>query len=338
MNEPPGSGTRAEASRLLAATRAVAIAGATAVGKSAVALCVAEALDAEILSVDSMQVYRGLDLGTAKPTPAEQARVPHHLLDVADLREPFDAARWRELALAVLRDLAERGRRAVLCGGTGLYFRVLEAGLGLTPPTNPTLRAELENTPLPDLLAELAARDPATFARVDQRNPRRVFRAVEILRLTGRPASEQRPDWSDADGGAAAFPLFALVRETADLHARIATRVDAMFAGGLVDETRRALALGLGENRIALQAIGYRQVAEHLAGERDLAATVALVKTRTRQFARRQMTWFRHQARARWLPIEAQEPPALTAARIMAALDHEKSADARKGQGNPVAC
>ena len=301
-------------------TEVICLAGPTASGKSAVALCLAEMLGGEIISVDSMQVYRGLDLGTAKPTPTERARVPHHLVDVVDVREPFDAARWCALASDAVRDLQQRGRRPILCGGTGLYFRAFREGLGEAPPADAALRAELEATPLPELLRELATRDPVTFARVDRQNPRRVIRALEVLRLTGRPFSEQRARWLVPPAAAAgATRMFALQRQPDDLHARIASRVERMFAAGLVEETRQLLAQGLGENRTALQALGYRQVVEHLRGARDLAETIALVQTRTRQFARRQMTWFRRQSPACWLAVSREEAPELTARRVLAA-------------------
>lgn len=294
------------------------LAGPTASGKSAVALHLAAVLGGEIVSVDSMQVYRGLDLGTAKPTPAERAQVPHHAVDVADVRESFDAARWCAVARAAVQDIQRRGRRPILCGGTGLYFRAFREGLGEAPPADAALRAELAALPLATLLAELAAGDPDTLARVDRQNPRRIVRAVEVLRLTGRPFSAQRAPWPVA--AASTGPLFALARTAEDLHARIEARVDEMFARGLVAETRRLLDHGLAENPTALQAIGYRQVVEHLRGERDLADTIALVKARTRQFARRQRTWFRHQAAVQWLEVSANEPPATTADRLLTAL------------------
>lgn len=291
----------------------VFLAGPTAVGKSAVALALAELLGGEIISVDSMQVYRGLDIGTAKPSPAERARVPHHLLDVVELTEAFDAAKFVRLATAAVKDIQGRGRVPVFCGGTGLYFKAWLHGLGAAPPADPQVRAELEAVPLPELLVELQRRDPVTFGRIDRRNPRRVIRALEVIRLTGQPFSAQRADWNPHPAPRATEPVFVLTREPTDLRARIEARVDAMFAAGLVEETRRLLAHGLERNPTARQAIGCRQVVEHLRGERGLAETVALVKTKTWQFARRQGTWFRRQLPVEWVPLAADTDPADTA-------------------------
>jgi len=280
------------------------LAGPTAVGKSEVALLLAEKLGGEIISVDSMQVYRGLDIGTAKPTAAERARVPHHLIDVAELSEPFDAARFCELAREAVQHIQARGHRPIFCGGTGLYFKAFLEGIGDAPPSDAALRAELEATPLPTLLDELAARDPATFTKIDRQNPRRVIRAVEVIRLTGKPFSAQRSAWNEADA-AGAGRLIVLSRPKPELDVRINARVDAMFTTGLVAETRSLLTKGLEQNPTALQAIGYRQVVEHLRDERPLPETIELVKLRTRQFAKRQLTWFRRQATATWVDFAA---------------------------------
>ena len=173
----------------------ILLTGPTAVGKSEIALRLAEKIGGEIISVDSMQVYRGLDIGTAKPGAAERARVPHHLLDVAELTEAFDAARFVRLARTAVAEIQGRGRVPVLCGGTGFYFRAFLEGLGDAPPADAALRAALAQTPLPDLLRELEECDPATFQKIDRQNPRRVIRAIEVIRLTGRPFSAQRAAW-----------------------------------------------------------------------------------------------------------------------------------------------
>ncbi len=297
------------------------LAGPTAIGKSEVALLLAECLQGEIVSVDSMQVYRGLDIGTAKPTEAERSRVPHHLLDIVELTESFDATKFVTLAHDAVRQIQARGRLPILCGGTGLYFKAFLEGLGEAPPADPALRLELEATPLPELLRELAERDPMTFDTIDRQNPRRVIRAVEVIRLTGKPFSRQRAAWAagaqipnTSDG-----PRFlALARPAADLRTRIDARVDQMFARGLVGETQQLLQRGLADNPTAMQAIGYRQVVDYLHGERSLPETVSLVKQRTRQFAKRQLTWFKHQLPVTWVPWPAHETAADMAARLAA--------------------
>lgn len=306
--------------------RTLLLAGPTASGKSAVALHLARRLDGELISVDSMQVYRGLDIGTAKPTPAERRQAPHHLIDVAGVDEPFDVARYRALALDAVNDILTRGGTPVLCGGTGMYFKVLLAGLDSLPSASPALRAEIEATPSESLIAELHRDDPEALAHLDLANPRRLQRAVELLRLTGKPWANRRVAWSPESPSSGAA-VWCLRREREDLTARIDQRVDAMFAAGLLAETEAALAAGLAENRTALQAIGYRQVVEHLRGERGLPETIALVKQRTRQFARRQMTWFRHQLPARWIDVPAGESAEATAEKILAASQAEPVAN-----------
>jgi tRNA dimethylallyltransferase len=300
------------------ATTPILLAGPTAVGKSAVALALAERLGGEIVSVDSMQVYRGLDIGTAKPTSAERRRVPHHLIDAVELNETFDAARFVAQAGEAVRTIQSRGKTPILCGGTGLYFKAWLEGLGEAPPSDAALRRELEAAPLPDLLRELEQRDPVTFARIDRQNPRRVVRAVEVIRLTGRPFSAQRAGWRSLPGQSSAeAPVYVLRRDPGDLAQHINQRVDRMFANGLVEETRRLLGQGLAENPTAMQAIGYRQLVAHLRGELSLAETRELVKRRTRQFARRQMTWFRHQLPCEWVDVEKEADPESVAATIL---------------------
>ena len=272
---------------------AIYLTGATTSGKSALALHLAKRLGGEIISVDSMQVYRGLDIGTAKPSAAEQAEVPHHLIDVAGLDEPFDAAQFVRLAKRAEAAIRSRDARPIFCGGTGLYFRALFDGLGESPPGDEPLRAELEAAPLDELLTELATKDPAAFESIDRQNRRRVVRAVEVIRLTGQPYSSQRTGWNAPSQ--APRNLFCITREADDLAGRIHSRVDSMFALGLVAETQGLAKRGLRENRTASQAIGYRQVLEHLDGGPALSETVELAKTRTRQFAKRQRTWFRNQ-------------------------------------------
>ncbi len=313
------------------------IAGPTAVGKSEIALLLAEKIGGEIISVDSMQVYRGLDIGTAKPSAAERQRVPHHLIDVVDLTAPFDAAKFVELAQKAVTEIQSRNHTPIFCGGTGLYFKAFLDGLGEAPPSDEKLRAELEAAPLADLLHELEQRDPATFAQIDRQNPRRVIRAVEVIRLTGKPFSEQRARWGEApDEPPSATPgsrgrsphqpqFIGLSRAAEDLHARINTRVDKMFAAGLVEETRHLLNHGLEQNKTALQAIGYRQVVEHLRSERPLKETIELVKSKTRQYAKRQMTWFRKHANAEWIELAASNPPEKVLERLQTVYENSRT-------------
>jgi tRNA dimethylallyltransferase len=286
----------------------VFIAGPTASGKSAVALEVGQRLRGEIISVDSMQVYRGLDLGTAKPTVEERVRVPHHLIDILGLTESFNAASFVEQAEEAIKKI----KTPVFCGGTGLYFSAWLEGLGDAPQANATLRTELAEMNLKTLVAELLERDPATHATIDRQNHRRVTRAVEVIRLTGKPFSEQRAKWT----GQVPPNFFLLERDREDLRQRIDTRVDAMFAAGLVEETC-SLRSTLEGNPVAQQALGYRQVIGHLNGEQGLPETLALVKSRTWQFARRQMTWFRKLHGTHTLTVPANEPAADTAQRLI---------------------
>jgi len=281
------------------------IAGATASGKSAAALSLAERIGGEIISVDSMQVYRGLDIGTAKPSIADRARVQHHLIDEVDITESFDVARFLRLARAAEADIRMRGNVPIYCGGTGLYFNALIFGIGNGPAASDELRRELESTSPELLLSELEKSDPETFMKIDRSNLRRLVRAVEVSRSTGRPYSAQRARWKKVVEGS----FFGLLRERDDLNERINSRVDAMFAAGLVTETKALLDRGLAQNRTAMQAIGYRQVVEHLRGERNLDATIELVKQKTRQYAKRQGTWFRNQLELEWIQVVGQATP-----------------------------
>lgn len=288
-------------------TRHLALVGPTASGKSALALAIARAAgDAEIVSLDSMQVYRGLDIGTAKPTRAERAEIPHHLVDVADPDEEWSVARTQAGARAAIADIEARSRRAVLVGGTGLYVQAVVDAFEL-PGEDLGLRAELEAaTSEPGgLLAawrELQSADPDAAARIDEHNQRRIVRALEVIRITGRPFSSFGPGVFGTDD--TAFPvLLAGVWTTRDqLAARIAARVGAMRAAGLVDEVR-AVAGRLG--RSAAQAIGYKELLVALAvadpAAADLDAAFALMTRRTRSFARRQRMWFRRDPRITWI-------------------------------------
>lgn len=266
------------------------LAGPTASGKTDVALAVAEACDGEIIGADAFQVYRGLDLLSAKPSPEVLARVPHHLVGTVPLGEPFNVARYLETALAAIADVRSRGRLPVIVGGTGLYLRALTRGLADIPPGDPALRAELEATPLPELLARLEALDPAAASAIDVQNPRRVVRAVEVCLLTGKPFSSFRQEWQTAPP----FHGVLLERTRDDLYDRIDRRTVAMFAAGVVEEVRAALASG-GVGATAEQIIGWREIVALLRRELPEADCIAAIQQTTRRYAKRQSTWFRRE-------------------------------------------
>jgi len=277
----------------------LAIVGPTASGKSALALEVARRLaDVELVSVDSMQVYRGLDIGTAKPSPAEQAEVPHHLVDVAEPTEEWSVARFQHEARAAVADIEARGKRALLVGGTGLYVQAVIDPLTF-PPEDRAVREQILARG-GDLHAELKERDPEAAAIIEPGNTRRLARALEVIEVTGRPFSSFGTGLQTF--GPTVFPvhLAGVWLPRAVLHRRIAARVRAMLDAGLVDEVRALRDRGA-LSRTAAQAIGYREVLAHLDGNGlALDAVLDAIVVRTRQFARRQRMWFRRDPRIRW--------------------------------------
>ncbi|HEX3149867.1 MAG TPA: tRNA (adenosine(37)-N6)-dimethylallyltransferase MiaA [Gemmataceae bacterium] len=278
---------------------ALVLTGPTASGKSALALELAERMNGEIIAADSMTVYRQMDIGTAKPSAADRARVPHHLIDVLDPWESASVAWWLERSEAVVADIERRGKTALFVGGTPFYLKALLCGLFPSPPADRELRHRLEgeattlgNQALHDRLASV---DPPTAHRLHPNDVRRVVRALEVWHLTGKPISAwQQQEWWDSDN-----PRFrpgsCLVVDVPreELYARIDRRVEAMFAAGWIDEVRRLRALPRPLSREASQALGYREIGDYLDGNRTLEATIAEVQLRTRQFAKRQLTWFR---------------------------------------------
>lgn len=282
----------------------ILIAGPTGVGKSALALELALGIRGEIVNADSMQVYRLMDIGTAKPSAAERALVRHHMLDVADPDEPFDAARYQRLADRVIRDLGERRVLPVVVGGTGLYLKSLVHGLCRAHPGNETIRRELlqelEHRGLPQLYQELALHDPRAAARIHPHDRQRILRAVEVYRLTGQPLS----DWQQQHGFGPkryqAVKIF-LYREREELYRRIDQRAQAMLAAGLVEEVAGLLARGYGPGLKAMQALGYRQVTAHLRGLHSLEEALRQMQRATRHYAKRQLTWFRADPDYHWV-------------------------------------
>ena len=277
-------------------------------GKTEIALALAEQLGAEIVSADSMQVYRGLPILTNQPTPRQLARVRHHLVAVIDPRQECSAAKYATLATAAIDDILARGRQVVLEGGSGLYLRAGLGGLAFGAPASAARRAELEalaETRLDDLLERLRQADPGTYETIDRDNPRRVVRALETIEAQGRPLAAGRHDrlWG-AQGAAHPFRLFALDVDRTRLRERVDARVDEMVERGLVDEVA---ALPQPLSRTVRQAIGVREVQACLAGELSLEDAVTRMKARTRGYVRRQLTWMR-KLDADIIPASARPP------------------------------
>ncbi|MFG0334040.1 MAG: tRNA (adenosine(37)-N6)-dimethylallyltransferase MiaA [Maioricimonas sp. JB049] len=273
------------------------IAGPTAVGKSALAIEIAARLGAEILSLDSMSLYRGMDIGTAKPSPHQRQRIPHHLIDILDPHEGCDVADYVERAHQAAADIDARGKVPLFAGGTGLYLRSILRGVFVGPSADPGFRKELEQKaarqPPGYLHEQLRQVDPASAARLHPNDQRRLIRALEIHHVTGRPASElhtQQP-LPPADRPR---HVYWLEPPRDWLYERINRRVDGMIAEGLVDEVRALLSRPQGLGRTARQALGYKEIIDHLEGRCTLDEAIYAVKTRTRQFAKRQHTWFRN--------------------------------------------
>lgn len=286
------------------------LAGPTACGKTAAGIVLAQRLDAEILSLDSMAVYRQMDVGTAKPTPAERSLVPHHLIDLVEPHEEYSTARYLQEAETACRQVLDRGRVPLFVGGTGLYLRAVLRGLFESAPKDPEFRRRLareaaETSP-EHLFERLREVDPATAARLHPNDLRRVIRALEVHHVTGCAASElqtQQPLPPDQRPQA----VFWLHPPRDWLYERIDRRVDAMIAGGLVDEVRRLLAAPQPLSHTARQALGYREIIDHLEGRCELVEAVARIKLKTRQFAKRQHTWFRNLEECRAIDREGTE-------------------------------
>jgi tRNA dimethylallyltransferase len=275
----------------------LAVVGPTASGKSAAAIALAGSLDAEIVSVDSMLVYRGMDVGTAKPTPEQRARVPHHLLDLAEPSERFTVARFQSCARPVLARVA----RPLLVGGSGLYFRAVVDELTF-PPEDPVVRASLEaeadDLGADDLYRRLAATDPVAAARIEPGNVRRIIRALEVTAISGAPFSSFAAAWDRYDASRVRAAGIRIERDV--LSRRIGERVLAMLERGWLDEVRGLMERGFGAWLTATQAIGYAEIADHLDGGMSLDEAAERTVRRTKELARRQEAWFRRDPRIRW--------------------------------------
>ena len=284
----------------------VVIVGPTAVGKSRLALEIAARFQGEIVSADSRQVYRFMDIGTAKPSQEEQARVPHHLIDVVDPDQAFTVACYRDLATRAIADISRRGKLPLLVGGTGLYVRTMTEGLSIPAvPPNPDFRRIMEARAAEEganvLHRELAAFDAQAAANIDPRNVRRVIRALEVLHVVGKPISA----FGRQDASAYRILFIGLTMERSALYQRIDERVDRMMETGFLEEVQGLAAQGYRWDMPSMSGLGYQQLGEHLRGETDLASAVQKAKYKTHRFARQQYTWFRLQdPRIVWLDAQ----------------------------------
>jgi tRNA dimethylallyltransferase len=280
----------------------VVIAGATATGKSSLSVQLAHAIDAEIINADSMQVYRGMDIGTAKISVEERQGIPHHMLDVLDVNQDSTVAWYQVRAREVIDEIHSRGKNVVMVGGTGLYIKAVIDELNF-PDTDPmvrhTLNKEAEDLGIDVMFARLEKLDPAAAIAIDRANLRRIIRALEVIEITGKPFTANLPReesirYPDAR-------QFGLVMDRELLSTRIDERVNAMFEEGFVEEVQKLIPGGLLEGRTAQRALGYSQIVSHLQGEVSLDAAIEETKRATRQYARRQETWFSRDARIKWI-------------------------------------
>jgi tRNA dimethylallyltransferase len=272
------------------------IVGPTSVGKSDIAAEVARRTSAEVVSADAFQIYRGLDLLTAKPDSETRAKAPHHLIGVVPPSEPMDAEKYRTAAEKIIA----RGKPVIVVGGTGLYVKALTHGIATLPSANPELRERLEGTTSAELFRSLRTLDPMGAEKIDRQNRRRLIRAVEVCLLTGKPFSVQRTEWDES----ASANGVLLERDRTELYLRINRRVEAIFAAGVVEEVRSAKNLG----PTAEKTLGLREIRRLIAGEISQAECVSRIQQATRRYAKRQLTWFRRQTNFPLLNLSAHDP------------------------------
>ncbi len=282
------------------------IIGPTAVGKTELSLEIARQFEAEVISSDSRQIYRGLDIGTAKPSAAQRQTVPHHLIDLLHPDEPLNAAHFARLAWSCIHTIEARRKLPLVVGGSGLYIRALTDGLFVGPEANPHLRAALEaeahNVGLQALHDRLATVDPAAASRIHRHDRIRIIRALEIYTLTGKPISQWQCQWQNPVRPRT-FVLIGLTRDSGDLRRRIAARTEVMLQMGLEDEVRRLLALGFPPTLPTLQSVGYGEIIAYLDGQWELAYARDFIERHTWRLAKRQMTWFRRIGGIHWLRL-----------------------------------
>ena len=282
----------------------ICIVGPTAVGKTEIAIQLAQHLDAEIVSLDSRQIYRGMDIGTAKPTPDQQRAVPHHLIDCVGVDQPFSVAEYQLLADIAIAEIRGRGKRTMVVGGAGLYFRGIIDGLFDGPGADAEIRAKLQREADEHgnvaLHGRLRRCDPEAADRVHPNNLVRVIRALEVYELTGKPISVLQGQWK-MNEPRYLFRAFGLNMPRETLYRRIEERVDQMVEVGLIEEVKGLLDQDYPRNCVAMQSFGYKELIDYLDGTRTFDEAIALLKQNTRQFAKRQLTWFCNDPRIEWL-------------------------------------
>ncbi len=282
----------------------ILLAGPTGVGKTALAIKLAQRLGTEIINADSLQVYRHMDIGTAKPTPDEQRAARHHLLDVVFPDEPFDAARYAALARPIVHEMQQSGRPPLVVGGTGLYIKTLTKGICPGPPSDPVVRRglleEIETVGTAGLHRKLMEVDPPMAARLHPNDKQRILRALEVFLASGRRLSQWQEEHGFREEVYPTIKLF-LVRPREELYDRINRRVDAMMEQGFLDEVQRLLDMGYGPELKPMQSLGYKQLARHVIEGTVLADAIDEIKRESRRYAKRQLTWFRSDPELHWL-------------------------------------
>ena len=302
----------------------VVLVGPTAIGKSRIAIDVAQALGTEVLTADSTQVYRGMNIGTDTPSEEERQGIPHRLIDLVEPDEPFNAGEFRRRVLPEISRLHDKGLLPLVVGGTGLYVRALLHGLWSGPPSDHVLRGRLADEARvrggESMYQELGRVDPVTARRLHPRDTVKVLRALEVYRQTGTPLSEAHAQHGQADTPFRALVL-GLTMERAALYQRIDRRVDVELAKGLVEETRALLAEGYSRGLVSMKSLGYRQMAGYLEGDYSFAEAVRRLKRDTRHFAKRQMTWFRKEPGLAWVEVHADESVRSVSRRILSLIE-----------------
>jgi tRNA dimethylallyltransferase len=319
-----------ESSSASSPVRIAILTGPTAVGKTEIAVEVARALETEIVSADSMQVYRRMEAGTAKPTPEQRAAVPHHLIDFVDPAEPFTVADYRAAAIPVIEGLLARGKIPLVVGGTRLYLQSLTAPFVSGPPPDPAFREQHAGTSSPELHARLQLVDPETASRLHPEDRKRIIRALEVYQASGESISVHQAR-SQEVGGRFEAVWVALIRDREEIYERIERRVDGMIAAGLVEEVEGFLREGLRERDISMQAHGYKEVMGYLLGRYDRDEAIRLLKRNTRHYAKYQLNWLRQIPGIHF--IRADAPNAAAEIVCVIGSDRKDAEDAENSQG-----